>query len=236
MRYPKRLLPKRRYKIINVDKFPNDTYLLRKSECEQIQIEKSVDPKCIAKNPDHWVNGLSSSLLGVFRKKDIGYITKEEAWEHCAKIKKQREINFDYIESSIPIYLSVKSIHNKTFPYEHSDRVKLENKHLQKISGNRVLYNRLLLEKFTGSCKVIHKPTLGNFWHFEIIFKDDRNNFISNEVMGVRKIVKSFIQSFIIKSSTYSLPINYKKIHRKLYDPYTPCFLQKFFLFSSISH
>lgn len=162
LQYPHHLYPIRNYKLIKVDQWIRDhMYVIRFTADDAPIIDETTLRDNIAKNfkADCWINGMSVSLCGPFRKNDARFVIKQKKiksyslpWKPGKNVRliKPRHVAFvpnrGYLGMKISDVLSVKFDH--IFEYKDAGTIK----------------------KRTDQCRLIleHDPAINNFWHFEI--------------------------------------------------------------------
>jgi hypothetical protein len=133
---------------------------------------------------------LSVNLLGIFKEDDIKYrvISVIESNKHAIWRRGDyfaiSKFDFTIFPITVPIYTRIEDVHNRTFPIERTKNNKLE----------------------TIKCKLrlIHKPTFGNYWHFEFEVSDEEKPIKSSNATwkqnAVKKLIKQDLQ-FIFSQS-----------------------------------
>lgn len=193
MDYPKELLPKSNYKLISTDELNNNFSLIRKSKkSKKDSIDNIGDVRLDAiceEEREREVFGLSFNLFGIYKIEHIK-ITIENRGYHDYWNPEQEPLSIDEISFSLdneafPIFFLILNLHNIDFPYEKT----IKNKHT---------------ESLTGTCRIEHKPTKCNFWHFELSIYSSENNYIKyNSSLWKKKISKYILKSILkIDAST----------------------------------
>ncbi len=194
MIYPCELLPKENYTIIKTENLPDNCCLIRRSLKDKDYTfdnmgEVRIDAICNTED-EHDMYGLSNNLLSIFKRHHINYrvLTDEHKnnayWNEGDSTPAIVNIKFEYLQNNPPIFFKVNELHDKDFPYEPP----LKNKN-----------NTNKTNKIIGKCKVIHKPTKCNYWHFELNFFDVNETLIK-KTSSVWKIeaAKFFIKTYLI--------------------------------------
>lgn len=189
--YPKILLPKKNYKMIDIENLVDlRLFLVRralklKSEDVFDEFGFLLDGAIVEESLKD-IAGMSMNLLGGhFLVEHIRFIPKKAAmkdWEEGNDVAwEDIKSNIESIENSIPIFFELFSIHKQVYPYFKA------NKNLPK--GIAVDSNSKHT-KFQGSTCITHKPTLANFWHIEFQILAEDESF-DNQLVDRSKI-KSF--------------------------------------------
>ena len=206
MPYPERLLPKENYKKINSDLLTKNSQLLRTTEIYpyvdslgKVKIDAIVMPENYSQ-----VFDLSVNLLGIYQVDDKKYkfLDKElnKLWnENDACLSSLNDDQYTIMSHIYAIFFEVSRIHKKKFPYE---------KNVNNVNT-----------MFEGISVVEHVPTIGNFWHFQIMFKDIEGDFIRKSSAEWKKklrgfLVKSYLKKFA-KPIHYSIQLPDKKLYTK---------------------
>ena len=127
---------------------------------------------------------LSFNIWGIFLECDLKYkIMHILGSKHMSELSWKQGHKADYslfkygfFDSSEPIYFYKKDLHQKEFPI-----TKPNNKHTEALSG------LILLE---------HKPTHGNFWHFQFNVLDE--NKTQSITKGKGQWQKTTIEKFML--------------------------------------
>lgn len=155
IKYPKRLLPQKNYRIISCGKdIFNENTLTRHTEEERIYLEgtNALDPDVIGKFPSEQLCDLSNNLLGIFREDDVCFsITGSQkqifigGWKEGDKVTIPRyKRDFEITTGRKNLFLKMKEVSECEIPYENP-------------KGKETL--RFQIE---------HTPSVCNFWHFSI--------------------------------------------------------------------
>lgn len=161
IRYPQHLLPSRRYKMIRLDDWMKRMFVIRYTEGGvKIPNEQSLRNDVPLHFKDsRWMKGMSVSLCGPFRKKDVGYIIKpykldrfSKAWKLGKGVRIPKPKHVEWNPEKGFLGLNIGNLQEVRFPYrfEYKD-------------GNEK-------KTRTDQCclKLEHAPTQSNFWHFNI--------------------------------------------------------------------
>jgi hypothetical protein len=175
-KYPKKLLPKKNYKLIEFDDLMSFNIIIVRRSLKDTK-EETFDDFGFLRD-DAMINKdiprMSMNVLGgFFDVADIKFIQKKPAsddWEIGSKppLVKNFKDCIEVYKNPIPIFFLLVDIHNIPFPYQKDKKtlppglsVDLED------TKKRALLN--------GIVKILHKPTLSNFWHIEFhLFEDKR--------------------------------------------------------------
>lgn len=216
MRYPKYLLPKRYFRLFLIDELKPIDFnfqLIRRSlkiRSETFDKFGQVKPAAVlGQTPDGNLNikevpGLSLVLLGgKFKSEHIkfrGYGIAMSNWPLKQDVTYQ-EVS-QYIEElpndqCVPIYFSLKQVHNSTVPYirpvDKNFKKKIPKEFMIKEGPNEL----------KAAVTIVHKPTLCNYWHIEFYIKD----LLSKEEIKKDKISTSDLESEDAKSWKYGTQI-----------------------------
>jgi hypothetical protein len=206
MRYPKELLPRRKYQLFSVEDLAEPSYLARRSLKNQNEFQDYIGDIRVEAlvNPVEDFYGLSTNLLGVFHPKHLRVqITEDKKalfqyWHPGAVTPKARNIKCTEDDSPV-FYFQVGSLHNIQFPYEMF---------LPKGKG---------IIRQSGICKVIHKPMLVNFWHFELTVYDPVDGEIKKRDTAWKKMwAEHFIKSTLLINASTIEPA-FKMIPKNVY-------------------
>lgn len=206
MSYPKRLLPKQDYKNIDTDSLPDNACLLRTTNLENYtdSLGRIKIDAILLEGDYNQVFDLSVNLLGIYVEEDKKYklIDKEliKLWKEgddCPKHVNDNQYEID--ENIKAIFFEVKKIHQKEFPYTKT----IDNSENQ----------------FEGISLVEHVPTHGNFWHYQLFFKDVDGKIIKSGKSGWVKnlrgfLVKSYLKKFA-RPTIDSVPALEEKIYTR---------------------
>lgn len=161
VRYPQHLLPHRRYKMITLDEWMKRMYVIRYTEGGVQIADKQVLRDTY---PNHfkdsvWINGISVSLCGLFRKRDVAYVIKpykikrySKDWMQGKGVRSPKEKHVMMKPTKGFLGLNIGDMLSVKFPYDVTYYVENEKK------------------TRTDQCslKIEHAPTVSNFWHFNI--------------------------------------------------------------------
>lgn len=161
VRYPQHLLPNRRYKLITLDEWMHQMYVLRFAEGDIDIPNEDILRESIPLHfkDSRWLEGISVSLCGPFRKMDVGYIIKPYKREKLSRPWKvgkgvrQPKAKHAYINQERGYMgMKIEDVLEVKFPYTLKYKEGTETK------------------ERTDECKLVleHAPTHTNFWHFNI--------------------------------------------------------------------
>lgn len=156
IKYPKRLLPRKNYRIISCEKEILDkNILIRHTEEENIYLAgtNALNPEVIGKFPCEQMGDLSNNLLGIFREEDVCFSIVGQnkqiftgVWKEGDKvIVPQYKRDFEVTTGRKNLFLKMKEVCECEIPYEDS-------------KGS----------KETLRFQIEHTPSVSNFWHFSI--------------------------------------------------------------------
>lgn len=212
--YPETLLPQQGYKQVVIDQLAGDYILVRQSS---LPSEKLIDdngglyaesllPEPFESNLKQ-LYGWSCFLLGIFQKEHIhikvknGDRTKNWNYVDSCAIPNDNEIEMNTLP---PLFLLVKDVHNKDFPYPNPQQQ--NSKDTKKTT------------KLIGKCAVEHKPSNCNFWHFQFKFNNQENDHIKNGDSGWKKdAARSFITMTLKHLLTHKSPQSFPTIPEAAY-------------------
>lgn len=195
--YPIQLIPRSVYSFINVNDIGDlsDLYLLRSYNEED-------DPKEIETLiPDSKkMLDFSVSLSGHYLPEHFYYkILKDfdhyfDFWDG-GNCKVPQDNEYDYEPDQRCYFIKLSEIHE--FPYKD---VNPKDQNL----------------KYHFKCEVIHKPTKGNYWHFELHwFNMDQGG---KELKNIPRALKAqFKAALMMKADHVSKPDNFRKLEYKYY-------------------
>jgi hypothetical protein len=206
MPYPERLLPKNNYKKINSELLTKNSQLLRATEIYpyvdslgKVKIDAILLPENYSQ-----VFDLSVNLLGIYQVDDKKYKISDKdlnkLWsENDDCLSSLNDDQYSVLDNIHAIFFEVGKIHDKKFPFE-------------KIVDNT---NTM----FKGVSIAEHVPTIGNFWHFQIMFKEVDGEFIRKSGAGWKKklrgfLVKSYLKKFA-KPIHHTIQLPDKKLYTK---------------------
>ena len=183
--YPFRIIPKENYIFpINIDGLnQSGEYVIvrrsNKSEDKTFDEMGYLREDALISRIDQFPNLSMNILGGRFQTKHIRYKAKmgiaTKKW-----VEKERVLLLDYKDEwvtwsdAIPIYFTLKDIHNIEFPYLRDSKDK-ETKKLKEIFSFLEQDNDT---KFTGKTYIEHEPIKLNYWHIELKLKDIRGENI----------------------------------------------------------
>ncbi len=213
MSYPNKLLPKRIYSILDSNIFRSEGfYLLRHTPSKKL-IDENTDMllnNAICLQSSHII-GYSLNLMGRYTIKhskiEINHDFKKvfnSDWEPCELSLQPKKGQYRYDESKGFFFIDFNSIHNYPYSKTHPETA----------------------IKYKYICKLEHKPTKCNFWHFELHWYDSDGNKIKIEkgkIRGIpKKIYSDFRNLFKLFGKT-TKPRNIKQISVKHYRKRNTC-------------
>lgn len=186
MSYPSELLPKSNYKKIITEELPQDSVIIRTTDEKVVldELEKIPEKYIVKSGSEKQVFDLSVNLYGVYRLEYIkiqpikgsGLDNEWKEGDFC--LTEVEQDKFEVQENKEAIFFLVFDIHNTEIPYK------------KEINGQT--------SDFEAICKVIHKPTVGNFWHFEVSYNEESGNIIQYGGSSWQKRLRSsIIRSFL---------------------------------------
>lgn len=165
-RYPRRLIPKHNYGLINEDIIRNkmrDFYLLRRVKMD----DSWSDFRVMLKSqflPSTFKKGISVVLLSVFRKDDICWCCKKP----CGKVKGyENKWTDSNRKGKFPKNKHLRYVRRKTSygGYKIGELYDYESDFPITVTDR---YGKSVERKDLIKLKVVHEPLCINFWHFEI--------------------------------------------------------------------
>lgn len=183
--YPKKLLPKKSYQFFDISEILKNGkfYLVRRSLAESVDksFNEIGDATAIAligtdkTKVDETIKMSFNILGGFFVSENICFLQKKNAMNDW---KENTTPNFkefkDFIEvekHAIPIYFDISKIEGEPFLYYRKEDKKKPKKIEEKKLPSGWQKEQTEENSFTeykGQCKLVHKPTISNFWHFEL--------------------------------------------------------------------
>ncbi len=125
---------------------------------------------------------LSVNLLGLFRQYDIKY--RIQGLDNSKKHKIDwtsgdyfalSKFQHSCFDITVPIYMKIEDIHNRVIPFEKT------------ISNKKTECIECIL-------KLTHKPTYGNYWHFEFCVLEGKEPISASNTEWKKKGVKKIIE------------------------------------------
>lgn len=205
MNYPLELLPKINYKKIITEELPEESVIIRTTDEKVIldELGKIPEKYIVKSGSEKQVFDLSVNLYGVYKLEHIkiqvikGSGLDEEWKEGDSCLTEVEQDKFEINENKDAIFFLVFDINNKEIPYQ------------KEINGKTSDYEAI--------CKVIHKPTVGNFWHFEVSYMEESGNIIQYGGSGWhKKLRSSIIRSFLKLHAKTSIQNEYS-INEEIY-------------------
>ena len=195
LKYPwLRLVPQGYYKYIEIDSLNNTyQYIIRRSLANQNDsFDKFgfIRQEALFKidNEQDFFQ-LSVNLLGKFEEDDIKYrvvsiinSNKHAIWERGDYFAITK-FEFTIFPIAVPIYSRIEDLHNRTFPIESPK-------------------NSKVIETIECKLRLVHKPTFGNYWHFEFEVLHEVKPIKSSNATWKKNAVKRLIKQdlqFIFK-------------------------------------
>lgn len=193
MDYPLKLLPQKNYKYISLDTLDKNALLLRTTESNDrdfiLDTLDKVNPEAILPfDKFHQVFGLSVNLFGIYDSDDICFrvLSKElnEYWNEGDVVSENiSPSDYQILENRGIIFFEIFKLQEKSFPYKNPK----DNP-----------------EEFIGLCKIFHKPTKANFWHYQIEFEDKEGKIIKSKGSAWQKNMSEYlVRSFLKKYAFY---------------------------------
>ncbi len=203
--YPDRLLPKPHFLPLDVDALPEiqQLYLVRHLDSKDIfqkisegsEPLQNIDDTKIQFRSDH-LKDLSTNLLSVFLLEDVCWKILgggTSAWQEGTEVTPPiYPEDFDYTNERGFFLIKIEDIHNKEIPQDN--------------------------DNITIKFKVLHTPTICNFWHFSIRLFDNEGEiterFVGKKLQKLQKIAKKQLIEIIqcvnppkvLNFSKYSIP------------------------------
>jgi hypothetical protein len=174
LKYPKKLLPRKNYKLIEFDDLMSFNIVIVRRSLKDSK-EDTFDAFGFLRD-DAMTNKdiprMSMNLLGgFFDVVDIKFIQKKPAsddWLEGNKILALKDFKncIEIYPTPIPIFFHLIDVNKIPFPYQ-KDKKSLPSGLSVELESNRA--------KLNGTTKILHKPTLSNFWHIEFhLFEDEK--------------------------------------------------------------
>jgi hypothetical protein len=223
MSYPKVLLPLPSYFTIYED-LPAGSSLIRLTEKEITPGAKVEVKDLAAYNKDLF--GFSTNLLGHFlpehsiyqplKKADLDYY---QNWnEKSSPCLKPSQIKYEEVKRT-PLFIPVTAVHNISFPYKVTSKEKI--KFIDEKTGK--LRKEFKTTVSQGSVKVVHKPNLCNFWHFELkVFDQNGLELLRKEVKPLYERAAEGILTSIAKRHAQTLTPPFEPLPERYFTKTTP--------------
>lgn len=180
MGYPAEIIPQSGFKLsINIDDLllaQSDIVLSRRidkdvSECDYFGGKIMVESEDIV---DDYMD-LSLNLLGGLfeNEKHLRYRQLKPGtndWDGKDVDLEKYSTCFEIKQHCFPIYLKALDLHNQKFPYKRSIGRQKEFNDIQKNIVDRTLdvFHGEDDYTFEGTVKIVHSPTMLNYWHIEV--------------------------------------------------------------------
>lgn len=212
MDYPEELLPQPGFRYIDVDQLSDLAVLLRRidTRCGDIELDAFgelpaqhfVGHESLSK-----LNGLSVSLCGIFRPEHLRLRVAETAqcpqphlyWEPGEIPCTVEGIDCEEVEEICAAYLPVGGWHRKKFPVRDE---------VEKEPSNPL----------SGRIRIVHRPTVSNYWHCELQFFEAELTPITDNKAKWKKKAFSFVYRDACATGAISLtPIECEAIPSSLY-------------------
>lgn len=208
MAYPNKLLPKESYRLISNNTINGKGFFIgRKTDDQDIldPVTGLIKTAVVSKQTKYLI-GYSINLLGVFRVRDSKIEIRKKArsgfhtsWKPGGKFFRPQKQEYSINKRSGLFFMEFNKVNN--FPASI----------LQQSTG----------VQFQFICKVDHKPTRCNFWHFEIHWENKNNgarvHIDNNKIRGVPKTVASQMRDVIKILAVTNKPRKIKKLSVKIY-------------------
>ena len=206
MSYPNKLLPKRYFKLLESDKLKDKNLLLIRSTPDKDILDNlgQIKTKAIA-SPTSNIIGYSINLLGVFRIKhskiEINKVVRSlytSNWSPPQDFLRPKKNENRIIKEKGFFTLKFEKIHNYPYPITHPN--------------TGISYNFL--------CKLEHKPTKSNYWHFELHWFDENGERViveKGKIRGVPKMISSSMREMFKMVGKVNKPKKIKKLSVKYY-------------------
>ncbi len=165
MLYPNELLPKSNYNKFEIEDLPGNYFLLRKSKNPPQSKSDDVRVDEIYSDGKD-LFGLSNNLVGIYKIEHLKCVPiKDEKnynanWNEGDPVLEPKDIVWEIDERASPIFLPIEHLHNAPFPYDKPKQIKGEK--------------QLVTQSIVGVILVKHFPTKCNFWHFEFLVKEGK--------------------------------------------------------------
>ena len=159
MSYPSKLLPKRFFKFINLDRLAHlNVYLIRHTRDKQIVDPQSQEIKLeYICEPRKNMDDLSLNFYGKFKETEaeieVSHLTEFYLcqWKIFRSGRKPQPSHFRHDASRGWFYVQLSKLHN------------------------------ILLPNYNISSQISHKPLACNFWHVQLEWKDSNGRIISRQ-------------------------------------------------------
>jgi len=232
MNYPSEILPQSHFKYLDISLINqlNNIYLVRRSN-------KATKEETFKKSGTVIIDSLVGSgsqfkkyslnlLGGLFKVEHILFRQKGKGIETW-KLKETINLEdfkdcFEKAISFIPIYVSLKNIHNISIPYNISDKKEVAEykKTFEAFGESLNSDSKTILVQ--GKSFIVHKPTKLNYWHVElhsedIGAKEAKLKTVKESSSGKWQEYSQFFQENIIKACSYKVQ-NIGEVPEHLYS------------------
>ena len=216
--YPHRLLPKINNKIIQVDQTNSDSLWLARQVPTDI-LRSGDTLRAISQYSNHFFD-LSVNLVGHFKKDDIKIVLQNrdskkhliQEWREFEFYRKPKPSEFYTDSNCSPIYFELEKVHG--FPL-------------------KMAHPSIPDKSYDYLCRIIHKPTKCNFWHFQFEWRDRNTGKIVKPIEGKRPFPRSLLTDFknMYRIHSKRNPGNMRSLNRLEFKHSTRKFLLKYFKF-----
>ncbi len=240
--YPKRIIPKRYFIFISIDKLdkiPN-IIISRNSNLSLSDsfdsFDELIEEALIDEHRDMY--GLSMNLMGgAFEEEDSQFRTFKDAskdWELHEKICfSDYEAFYDMRGNSFCLAFPLNNLHRLEIPYRRKITKDLRKKlKLSNFDGSLEIPKQNGVEmELKGCSEILHKPTKLNFWHVEFHVRDIATSDFISRNQGKKEwaeLMSSWIFNHLFsKNAKKNLSLIPAKIPKKLYSLGWSCYIWK---------
>lgn len=193
--YPDNLLPKKQYKLRIPTSDVSSHFLIRKSLGDIYDSDGEILIDSVLRSARESF-GLSCNLFSNYEVSHLAYRCTDgildENWDGNADCQ-VGDNQFIKIHPEEPLFFSVAKLHERRVPYQKPG----------KPERGKPPVN----VDFEATCELVHKPTICNYWHFEVHFKDAEEKFIRYSGSEWQKKLAEFLpKSFFLKAIQAEIP------------------------------
>ncbi len=187
MNYPPELLPQDRYRIMDTADLPGSVILLRRLNyrCGHVPFDDfgELPAKVLLGHESlSKAGGLSLNMCGVYRPEHLQLRARpsvacpgpDNYWYPGDWLPSVDDIDFERDPACCPARLHLADVHGMPFPTKNDQLAQ---------SGHTV----------SGLLKAEHRPTLANFWHFELQFYGDEGKPVTGSGTAWKRKAYEFV-------------------------------------------
>ena len=199
MEYPEGLLPRRHYRLIDADALPKSAVFLRRLNlgCDSIELDEFGEiPASVLLGHESLskLDGLSINLCGDFQPEHlrlrvtgvVGENDPSRYWQPGEAAVAPNAVQFESLTDICPAYLRLESCHELAFPAR--DEASLQH-----------------ATSFSGRVRIVHRPTITNYWHFEVVFHDGDGSIVGANKSSWKSKAYAFVFRQLLQSGGVTL-------------------------------